>query len=51
MTWHMQQDGRLKITTGFSDIRRWILTSADSETSIASGEVFPAVVNSSLTWC
>lgn len=43
MTWHMQQEGRLKMMTGFSEMRRWILTSADSAMSMASGEVVVGV--------
>ena len=43
MTWHMQQAARLKMMTGFSEMRRWILTSADSATSIARGEAVDGV--------
>lgn len=40
ITWHMQQlEERVKITTGFSEISRWILISGDSETSMASEQV------------
>lgn len=34
MTWHMQQDDRLNIITGCSDMRRWILASEDSSPSM-----------------
>lgn len=34
MTWHMQQEDRLKIMTGCSEMRRWILVSVDSSASI-----------------
>lgn len=38
MTWHMQQEDRANITTGCSNISRWILVSADSSTSMDKEE-------------
>lgn len=38
MTWHMQQEERVKMMTGCSDMRRWILVSADSSTSMDKEE-------------
>ncbi|RDX71046.1 hypothetical protein CR513_49642, partial [Mucuna pruriens] len=34
MTWHMQQEDRVKMITGCSDISRWIRLSVDSSSSI-----------------
>ncbi|MED6134581.1 hypothetical protein PIB30_038296 [Stylosanthes scabra] len=36
MTWHMQQEDRVKMMTGCSVMSRWILASADSSTSMES---------------
>ncbi|KAL5144721.1 hypothetical protein HKD37_06G014967 [Glycine soja] len=38
MTWHMQQEDRVKMMTGCSDINRWILLSGDSSSSMDSEE-------------
>lgn len=38
MTWHMQQELRLKMITGCSDMRRRIRVSADSATSMDKEE-------------
>ncbi|KAG5540481.1 hypothetical protein RHGRI_020630 [Rhododendron griersonianum] len=46
MTWHMQQEDRLKTTTGFSDISRRIRVSAVSDTSMASEELVVGVSSS-----
>jgi len=38
MTWHMQQEDRVKMMTGCSDMSRWILVSVDSSRSMESEE-------------
>jgi hypothetical protein len=38
MTWHMQQEDRVKMITGCSVMRRWILVSADSSISMDKEE-------------
>lgn len=38
MTWHMQQEDRLKMMTGCSEIRRWIRASVVSSKSMDKEE-------------
>lgn len=47
MTWHMQQAGRVKMMTGFSEMRRWMRSSGESPP--LPGE--EAVVSSRWTPC
>jgi len=44
MTWHMQQEERVKMITGCSDMSRWIRASVDSSTSMESEEEDDEVV-------